>query len=283
MDFKSDFRKIVKESYESQASLYSKSVTMQLGNLRKLMDYLVNSDIILKQGKLLDVGCGTGIFLNEIQERLGRIEYYGIDLSYEMIKIGKKSGMSSNNLMVGDAEYLCFKKKAFDIVISNSVLHWLNVPEIGHTPKHALGEIFRVLKVNSPLAISVSGYGTAKRFQDSYRKVVKLYKNESNFNIYLFRSDPIGSMHLHELVKMLIDIGYEIKKAELNYEPVIYKCPADYVNDVKAYGYQMYLAAVPESRREEVWAMIRDNFIAMVGNRKYEHDQYIIYIIAMKR
>lgn len=298
------FENTVNNQYDSKALLYARKFTMQLGNLKNLLKYLLNNKIRLRGGKLLDLGCGNGIFMKEIKNELNflktiknywtdysyellklnlrRMIYYGIDRAYKSLEIGKSLGMLSDNVVVADARCLCFKNEVFDIVISNSVLHWLNVPEEMKTPRRALEEVFRILKRKGCLAISVSGYGTAERFQDSYRKVLKNYGNELWFDISKVRFDPIGSMHLNELVKMLIDIGYKIKNAKLKYEPVDFENPGEYVNHVEGYGYEPYLATILESRKEEVWAEIKSNFIEKVGNVKYKHDQYMIYMIALK-
>lgn len=284
MDLNKQFKEIITKSYDTQASFYAKNLSMQSGNLKKLLGYLFKSGVSFHNGDYLDLGCGTGILTREIQTRSKfknlKINYCGIDRSYEMIKLGKSR--NKNNFIRGDIECLPFRKKSFALAISNSVLHWLNIPEKNQTPREALIEVFRVLKINSPLAISVSGYGTAKRFQESYKKVMGYFKNDPDFNAELYREDPIGNMHLIDLVKILIDVGFKIERAQLDYEPIRYKHPSDYVNAVKAYGYEMYLAPVPKPKREMAWKKIKDDFIEKIGNREYEHDQYMIYVVAFK-
>lgn len=284
MNLKKQFKEIVKISYDTQASLYSESLSIQLGNLKKLLEYLLDSKVSLPQGKYLDLGCGTGILAREIRKKFEaiKIAYYGIDLSHKMIKLGKRCNPLLNNFIVGDIEHLPFREESFDAVISNSVLHWLNIPEIRQTPKKALAEVFRVLKINCPLAISVSGYGTAKRLQESHKKVMEYFKHDPEFKADLYRKDPIGNMHLIDLVNILADVGFKIERAHLDYEPIKYKHPADYINDVKAYGYEMYLAPVPKPKREVAWKMVKNDFIEKIGDREYEHDQYVIYIIVLK-
>ena len=230
------------------------------------------------------MGCGTGVLAREIQKKFEKVNivYYGIDISYKLIELGKKCNPSLNNFIIGDIEYLPFGEETFDGAISNSVLHWLNIPEINQTVEKALVEVFRVLKINSPLAISVSGYGTARKFQDSYKKMMKYFKNDPEFKADLYREDPIGNMHLIDLVNILIDVGFKIEKAQLDYEPIEYKHPADYVNTVKAYGSEMYLAPVPKPKREVAWKMIENDFIEKSGDGEYEHDQYVIYLVALK-
>ena len=285
MNLKRQFKKIVKISYDTQASLYAEDISMQLGNLEKLLEYLFESSISLPAGRYLDLGCGTGTLAGEIQKKFERLEiiYYGIDLSHKMIKLGEECNSLLNNFIVGNIEYLPFGGKTFDGIISNSALHWLNIPEINQTPEKAIVEAFRILKINGFLAISVSGYGTARQFQESYRKIIGNFQKETDFKAELYREDPIGSMYLVDLVDILTNAGFKIKRAQMDYEPIKYKHPAHYVRDVKAYGYEMYLASIPEGTKEEAWRMIENDFIKKMGHSEYEHDQYMIYVIATKK
>lgn len=282
MDLKK-IKQIVAASYDTQVSLYKEESLMQLGNLENLFKYLFKSGIIPSEAKYLDLGCGIGIPSEMIQKKFKgkKVGYYGVDISFEMIGFGKRAEPAMN-LVVGDIEDLSFKNASFDVVISNSVLHWLNVPEIGHTPYQVLTEVYRVLKNAGILGISVSGYGTAEQFQESYRKIIGKLQKELDFKAELYRKDPIGSMYLEDLVNILTRVGFTIKREQMDYEPVKYKHPAHYVKAVKAYGYEMYLASIPEEAKEEAWRMIENDFIKKVGHSEYEHDQYMIYVIASK-
>lgn len=73
------------------------------------------------EGKnILDVGVGTGYTTKEIPNSIG------IDLSYEMIKKGKKNYTGS--LIVGDALKPPFKPKSFDTIISAGSFYYFPSP-----------------------------------------------------------------------------------------------------------------------------------------------------------
>jgi len=284
MDSSTEYKEIVRISYDTQASLYAKTLSMQSGNMMRLLGYLLTSGISQSRGNYLDVGCGMGNLAQEIQQRFGgvSIAYCGIDLSQELIKLGKIQNPSLHNMLVGDIEHLPFRDESFDTVISNSVLHWLNVPEVGQSPRRALAEIWRVLRVDRSLAVSVAGIGTGRMFQESYKRVMAQCRFDPGFKAALYREDPVGTMRLDQLINMLLDIGFNIKLALLEYEPVIYSHAAKYLNAVKAYGYGMFLAPVPPLNKEMVWQMIENDFVEHIGDREYHHDQYMIYVIALK-
>jgi len=77
--------------------------------------------------RIFDAGCGTGILIKKILERNNKISVTGVDISKEMLKIAKSKLNSYKDvkLLNGDIENLKLKNK-FDLIISNSVLHYLN-------------------------------------------------------------------------------------------------------------------------------------------------------------
>ena len=79
--------------------------------------------IKIKDGDtILDIGCGTGIFYEILKEEGLDCKYTGIDLSLDMINIGKKR-YSGIDLRVMDCEHLEFPDHNFDVVFMRSVLH----------------------------------------------------------------------------------------------------------------------------------------------------------------
>lgn len=104
------------------------------------------------KGKVLDVGCGPGILINEIIEDK-KCEYFGIDISEKMIKKAEdkhKVDKPKKNIhfRVGNAEKLDFPDKSFDVVIALGLLEYLD------NPKDAFKEINRVLKDDGELIVS---------------------------------------------------------------------------------------------------------------------------------
>lgn len=81
-------------------------------------------------GRILDVGCGTGI----IHDLYPNLNIIGIDISKGMLKHHK------GNCVWGSAESLPFPDECFDSVVCRSVLH--HIPDCSK----ALREIKRVLK-----------------------------------------------------------------------------------------------------------------------------------------
>ena len=84
------------------------------------------------KGRLLDVGCGTGVHTS------GFIcdDYVGIDINANFINYGRKK--YRQKLMVMDATKLTFANSSFDSVVSISLLH--------HIPEEAVRKAFEEMK-----------------------------------------------------------------------------------------------------------------------------------------
>ena len=106
-------------------------------------EQLEKVNIILKhikpKGKLLDIGAGTGISTKLFEKYCKCI---ALDPSKELLKQynGKK--------ILAKAEKLPFKDKTFDVIISVTALHHMNI-------RKALKEIFRVAKSDSQIALTI--------------------------------------------------------------------------------------------------------------------------------
>ncbi len=93
------------------------------------------------EGSALDIGCGTGI----LSEGLDNV--VGIDIAFGMAKTYKEK---FGNVVLGDAHYLPFKDRSFDYVISNFALHWTDL-------KRTIPEALRVCRRFFLCAMPVDG------------------------------------------------------------------------------------------------------------------------------
>ncbi len=104
------------------------------------------------EGLILDLGTGSARIPILILERNPRLKIIAVDLSENMLKVGKlnvdKCIFSSNiKLEMVDAKNLSYPDNYFDGVISNSLLH--HIPD----PLPVLQEINRVSKKNAGIFI----------------------------------------------------------------------------------------------------------------------------------
>ncbi|MFC1780430.1 class I SAM-dependent methyltransferase [Patescibacteria group bacterium] len=103
---------------------------------------LAKNHIEFSNKKVLDIGCGVGMFLNQFRKL--KSEVFGVDVDKHKIDIAKKR---YKNVQVAPAEKLPFRKDTYDIV-------WLHeVIEHVEDDKKVIDEAFRVLKPGGKLVI----------------------------------------------------------------------------------------------------------------------------------
>ena len=111
-------------------------------------DFVLNALTIRPSTRLLDVGCGTGLFSKMAADKGATVT--AIDATPEFIEITKKR-VPSANVIVGEMEDLPFDDKSFDIVCGfNSFQYAANT-------KNALVEAKRVLADNGNLVTMIWG------------------------------------------------------------------------------------------------------------------------------
>ncbi len=97
--------------------------------------------------RVLDVGCGMAHLLYELTQIVPGIEVYGIDISQYALEHAKEEVRS--RLRWGEAHNLSFEDDSFDLVLSITTLHNLEVFHL----KRAIQEIQRVSKKNSYIVV----------------------------------------------------------------------------------------------------------------------------------
>ena len=92
---------------------------------------------LVPEGRVLDVGCGTGRFIGSLPSRYDAV---GVDASEGMLDRARRKGIE---VAQSGADSLPFDDQTFDLVTTFAVLHHLIDPEV---VRGALGEMARVVK-----------------------------------------------------------------------------------------------------------------------------------------
>jgi len=120
-----------------------------------LKEHVLNASPKNLQQKLLEMGVGTGIYLEEFILRTYCVT--GIDISLEMLRISKKKlntkGLNIFNLILADVEYLPFRNESFEVLNCIEVLRHL--PEPGKTIWNVFREAKRVMKNSGSFLITI--------------------------------------------------------------------------------------------------------------------------------
>ncbi len=138
----------VQQHYDDVADIYDNRYDRKRG---KFYHAHISERVLegIPPGKIiLDLGCGTGLFLKTYEERDGC--GIGLDLSREMIRRARwRCGESE--FFVGNAEVLPFRDESFDAVCSLMAFSYVR------RPGQLLSEVFRVLRPGGKVAICTMG------------------------------------------------------------------------------------------------------------------------------
>ncbi|MDD2365637.1 MAG: class I SAM-dependent methyltransferase [Desulfuromonadaceae bacterium] len=154
------------------------------GRWKEVAEKLVKNYNLPPDASILDVGCGKGFLLYELKQLLPESRVCGLDISDYAISDAKTEIRESLILHRAQDEYP-FAENEFDLVISLTTLHNLQLPEL----KSALQEIERV--------------GRSKYL------VVEGYRNEAElFNLQCWALTCESFFRPEEWVWLFAEFGY---------------------------------------------------------------------------
>jgi len=129
------------EAIEGESSLLTR-LDRFYGN-KRICDVVISAR---KGGRLLDVGCGTGIFLDMMRRR-GEWEVFGVEINEEAARYAR--GKLQLDVFAGELGEASFPTAHFDVVTLWHVLEHL------HEPRLVLQEIYRILRDDGWLLLSL--------------------------------------------------------------------------------------------------------------------------------
>lgn len=136
------------------------------------MSHTVNEPLIIKNGKICDIGCGNGEYILE-SRRFGW-EVYGVEPNKKAVDL-----CLINNLKVklGDAEAIPYDDKSFDVV------RMWNVLEHTISPKNALLAMNRILKHNGFFIFYIPNFRSLdSRIYEKYWSNLEVSRHTHHFN-----------------------------------------------------------------------------------------------------
>lgn len=136
-------KRSVMRRYDSTATIYNARYAEE-----QEVKYKTALERVKPKGTVLDLGCGTGLFLDQIFADAERV--VGIDLSRKQLITARKHSniMTRVDLVQADAENLPLKANSFDVVYAFTVLQNLSKPSF------ALKETVRIAKPRRSIVIT---------------------------------------------------------------------------------------------------------------------------------
>ncbi len=152
----------VARDFGGASSSYDQAARLQRHMGRRLLELCPQTP---GAGQLLDLGCGTGQFAEDLQAHFSDAVLTGVDLSESMIHYARRHRPISANWLVADAEQLPVADQSVDLVFSNLMIQWCA------DPRPALGECMRVLKPGGWLVCSTLVDGTLRELAQAWQAV----------------------------------------------------------------------------------------------------------------
>jgi len=141
-------QKKIQEHYDTVADVYDHHYDQPRGRCyhTHISTYIMSA--LPKGGKLLDIGCGTGLFVERYIEAGGSAT--GLDISRKMIEQARRRCIACD-YTIGTGEKIPFCDNSFDAVSSLLVFSYIKDPET------MLNEAYRVLKPGGKIAVCTLG------------------------------------------------------------------------------------------------------------------------------
>lgn len=168
--------------------------------LARVFDKIYNPIPYSHFGRILDLGCGSGINLYNLKKR--GWDVYGLDISKNAVNFARNE-LNLKNVCVGTIESKKYPDSFFDVILLNHVIEHLS------DPKRTLVEIKRVLKRGGLLLITTPNFNSfnAKLFKKFW------FPLETPRHQYLFTPTTL---------RKLLDSVENLKVREIRYSVSTY-------------------------------------------------------------
>ncbi|HEB26314.1 MAG TPA: malonyl-[acyl-carrier protein] O-methyltransferase BioC, partial [Porticoccus sp.] len=161
----------VADSFSRAASSYDSAARLQRQVGRRLIEALPDNCSSLEQPdqcdafKIIDLGCGTGYFTEQLDKKYPSADITGIDLAQGMLDFASSEHDMPVTWLCGDAENIPLAGNSVDLIFSNLAFQWCE-----QLPMLA-SEIVRVLKPGGLIAFTSLGQKTLFELRESWAAV----------------------------------------------------------------------------------------------------------------
>lgn len=192
----------VSKSFNTHAHEYDSAAVVQQEIGERLFQRL--SYLKINPRYILDLGCGTGEFSQQLKKQYPNAIIVGFDLALNMlIEAKSKQANGSWFLTGGDMARLPFPSGLFDLIFANQAIHWACDMQL------ALRELNRVMNVDGCLMFSTLGPDTMMEIRNAW-SMVDVYAHTNHFA----DMHDLGDVMLQEA---FVDPVVDMEKITLHY------------------------------------------------------------------
>lgn len=146
----------IKKNFSRSAAQYDRHAELQKEMMNKLSS-LVSGDF----KKILDIGSGTGTFVETLSRKYPLSQVVGIDIAPGMYDTASSRIKEKNAaFIIADGEALPFNGSEFDLVVSNASLQWMDAEKV-------FAEAARVLRASGIFCFTTFGPSTLCELKDA--------------------------------------------------------------------------------------------------------------------
>jgi len=255
-------KKKVNRNFSKGANTYDKSAIIQKHMADKIEIFVDGSK---KNYKILEIGCGTGIFSEKLLKRFPNSRIDLLDISPGMIekakeKLGEEERIS---YILNDIEKHVADEK-YDIIFSNATFQWIENQE--NLFKH----LYSILDFGGKIVFSTFGKRTYCELKESF---------ESMEGSFCFSQDFIASKTLKEIVEE----NFMILASDEEYMIESYPSVLHFLKMIKSIGANSAMGEgqiLTKGRLKE----LEDIYMSRFGDgTKIDVTNHLIYMILEKR
>lgn len=215
-------KRAVRRAFDRAARTYDAAAVVHREVGRRLVEHL--DPIRIVPNRVLDLGCGTGAFLEELARRFASARLLGIDVARGMLEEARKRGgwwrravgARRAALACADAERLPLAAASVDLVFSNLMLQWCR-------PELVFAECARVQPAGGLFIFSSFGPDTLMELREAFGAV------DSRPHVHAFAD-------MHDLGDALVHAGYADPVMEMERVTVEYASVDALARDLRAVG-----------------------------------------------
>jgi trans-aconitate 2-methyltransferase len=210
-------------------------------------------------GRIVDLGCGTGELTRALHLQLGASETVGIDSSRTMLE--RAQPFARDGVRFEEGDIATWEPGPYDVVFSNAALHW--VPD----HRHLLARLTRALPAGGQLAVQVP----ANTDHPAHTVAMEIAR-ESPFVEALAADPPPDSgtrvLAPEEYAELLDGLGFTDQHVRLQVYGHHLASSADVVEWAKGTALTFFRARLSDDLYDRYVARYRRRVLDVIGDRR---------------
>ncbi|WPL16268.1 Malonyl-CoA O-methyltransferase BioC [Thiorhodovibrio winogradskyi] len=208
-----------RRSFERAAATYEAAAVLQREIGERLLERL--DYVRLQPATVLDLGCGTGLALDDLCRRYRNARVIGLDFATGMLARARRRGHWRNRprTLCGDIDRLPLADNSVDLVFSNATLQWSN------DLSGCFAELYRVLRPKGLLMFTTFGPDTLIELRRAWAEA------DGGAHVSTF-------IDMHDIGDMLVRARFADPVMDCEHLTLTYATVTDLMADMKSLGTQ---------------------------------------------